>query len=151
MTLNAWSVIPTIVATAYGLLGLCTIFARLGGRAHQKLERRYWRTLYTRTCDLCHHEWERIPKAFDPDLGFKFDKPYTCPACRADIGMLVEIDFDTMSASDIARAFDRDFAEEQVAPISGADFQESSPEVRALSQDPHDLSRGVGPHLQKPT
>lgn len=88
-----------------GLVAMVTV----GDRWRDRLERRAWRTLWTRSCPsgVCNGRvWEIVPHPFDPDLGATYDRSEVCPACRHDGNQLVEFDLDTVTLDEI-KALDR--------------------------------------------
>lgn len=110
MTIDASIVIPSVFAATYAIWGLASLGAALTRHLHGRIERRYWRTLHTRTCrtDLCRGRvWERVTREFDPDKGYVYDREETCPACKLDANNVIEIDFGTCSLDEI-RSLDRD-------------------------------------------
>lgn len=110
MKLDASVVIPSLFFATYAAWGLLAAAAALTRRLHGRIERRYWRTLHTRTCrgPQCRGRvWERITRDYDADLGFVYDREETCPACRLDANNVIEIDFGSCSMDDI-RSLDRD-------------------------------------------
>lgn len=122
MTLNATNVVPAIFVTAAALVaffGWC--LARISAISDVR-ERRAWKTLHTMTCHgprCLGRVWSRDYRDFDPDLGFVFDIERECFACAAEANRGVDIDLDTMTAKDIARAFDREFTGRQVGGSAG--------------------------------
>lgn len=110
MKLDATIVVPSIFAATYAAWGLLALSASITRRLHGRVERRYWRTLHTRTCrsqQCAGRVWEKITRDYDPELGFVFDREETCPACRHDAHQVIEIDFGACSLDEI-RSLDRD-------------------------------------------
>lgn len=91
------------VATAV-LVAVAQSLARLGDRARDRIGRRYWRTLHLRTCDRCHHTWERLTREYDAALGARVETFSTCPPCRMVSSQPVEIDLDAISLADLRLA-----------------------------------------------
>jgi len=111
---ESWALVASVCLglPAFVVYCACAVSGRMSD-----LERRYWRTLHTRTCrtDLCRGRvWERVTRDYDADLGFVFDREETCPACKLDANNVIEIDFDSSSFRDDVRALDREHT------ISGA-------------------------------
>lgn len=117
MTLDSLVVLPSVIGTTYAIWGLASLGAAITRKLHGRIERRYWRTLHTRTCrtEACKGRvWERVTREFDPDKGHVYDREETCPACKLDANNVIEIDFDSSSFRDDVRALDREHT------ISGA-------------------------------
>lgn len=106
--LNGLQVVASVVGATftifYGLAGVAWIGSRVRRSLDDRIARRYWRTMHTRTCDVCSRVWERVTRDYDADLGFAFDRPGTCPACQLAAGKTIEIDIETMSAAEIKAA-----------------------------------------------
>ena len=111
MKLDASVVIPGLFAATYAAWGLLSAAAVMTRKLNERLERRYWKTLHTRSCwtDACKgRQWERITRDFNPDLGSSYDIPETCPACKLDAHQVIEIDFGSSRFRDDVRALDRE-------------------------------------------